>query len=380
MRMQQVISKRRILAVLKKEFIQLFRDKTTLRMIVGIPIMQLLLFGFAINSDPKHMPTAVIAQDHGIFVRDILTGLKNSEYFSITHEVHSEEEARLLLQQGKVIFAITIPEQFSRRLLRGDKPHLLIEADGTDPIAIAGALGAVEGSMQQVIKRDAEGVLGSLMPEPQPYEVRVHRMYNPEGLSRYNIVPGLIAIVLTMTGVMMTALSLTRERERGTMENLLSMPVRPIEVMAGKIAPYVIIGYVQASIIVATAHFLFGVPILGSLPLLALGLLIFIICNLALGFTLSAKATNQMQAMQMSMFLLLPSILLSGFMFPFLGMPSWAQAMGSVLPSTYFIRIVRGIMLKGGDFIEIWPNIWPLMIFMVVITAIAMKVYRRTLD
>ncbi len=376
----QTLSGRRIWAVLKKEFIQLLRDKTTLRMIIGIPIMQLLLFGFAINSDPKHLPTAVIAQDHSVFARDILTGLKNSEYFSITHEVHSEEEAQLLLQQGKVIFAITIPEQFSRSLLRGDKPHLLIEADATDPIAIAGALGAVEGSMQQVFNRDAKGMLGELKLSPPPYGVRIHRKYNPEGLSRYNIVPGLIAIVLTMTGVMMTALSLTRERERGTMENLLSMPVKPIEVMAGKIAPYVIIGYVQASIIVATAHFLFGVPILGSLPLLALGLLIFIVCNLALGFTLSAKATNQMQAMQMSMFLLLPSILLSGFMFPFLGMPSWAQALGSTLPSTYFIRIVRGIMLKGSDFIEIWPNIWPLLVFMVVITAIAMKVYRKTLD
>lgn len=374
------ISKRRIWAVLKKEFIQLARDRTTLGMIIGIPIMQLLLFGFAINSDPKHLPTAVIMRDQGIIARDILTGLNNSEYFNITHEVQSEEEARLLLQQGKVIFALTLPEQFTRRLVRGEKPYLLMEADGTDPIAVSSALGAVEGAIRQAMNRDAQGMLESFKTSEPPYEVRIHRLYNPEGLSRYNIVPGLIAIVLTMTGVMMTALSLTRERERGTMENLLAMPVKPIEVMTGKIAPYVIIGYIQSSIIVATAHFLFGVPILGSLPLLGLALLIFIVCNLALGFTLSAKATNQMQAMQMSMFIFLPSVLLSGFMFPFLGMPRWAQVLGSILPSTYFIRIVRGIMLKGGDFIEIWPNIWPLLIFMVVITAIAMRVYRKTLD
>ncbi len=374
------ISTRRIWAILKKEFIQLKRDKTTLSMIIAIPIMQMLLFGYAINSDPKNLPTAVLSQDHSIIARNILTGLKNSEYFAINHEIHSEEEAQRLLQQGKVTFVVTIPENFSRTLIRGDKPVMLIEADATDPIAIAGALGAVGGIMGQVMQRDAQGVIQSFAPPQQAYELRVHRKYNPEGLSRYNIVPGLIAIVLTMTGVMMTALSLTRERERGTMENLLSMPVKPIEVMAGKIAPYIIIGYIQSTIIVTTAHFLFGVPILGSLPLLAFGLLIFIICNLALGFTLSASAKTQMEAMQKSMFLLLPSILLSGFMFPFRGMPLWAQALGSILPSTYFIRIVRGIMLKGASFAEIWPSIWPLLIFMAVITAIAMKVYRRTLD
>ena len=371
---------RRIWAILKKEFIQLKRDHTTLSMIIAVPIMQLLLFGYAINSDPKNMPTAVLSQDHSIFARNILTGLKNSGYFAITQEINSEQEAQLLLQQGKVTFVLTIPENFSRGFIRGDKPSLLLEADATDPIAIAGALGAVSGVMEQVMRRDAQGTIEVTSSSQKAYELRVHRLYNPEGLSRYNIVPGLIAIVLTMTGVMMTALSLTRERERGTMENLLSMPVKPLEVMAGKIAPYIIIGYLQSAIIMITAHYLFGVPILGSLPLLSFGLLIFIICNLALGFTLSASAKTQMEAMQTSMFLLLPSILLSGFMFPFRGMPAWAQAVGSMLPSTYFIRIVRGIMLKGAGFVEIWPSIWPLLIFMVVITAIAMKVYRTTLD
>ncbi|NRB10951.1 MAG: ABC transporter permease [Rickettsiaceae bacterium] len=374
------ISKKRIWAVLKKEFIQLWRDKVTLRMIVGIPIMQMLIFGFAINSDPKDLPTAVISQDHSIISRNILTGLKNSEYFNISHHVQSEEEARLLLQKGQVIFTINIPGQFYRKLVRGHNPKLLIEADGSDPIAISGALSAVNKIVEQVINRDTQRFFETPTSEPLPYELRIHRLYNPEGLTNYNIVPGLVAVVLTMTGIMMTALSLTRERERGTMENLLSMPVKPIEVMIGKITPYIIICYIQSAIIIATARYLFGVPILGNLTLLAVGLLIFILCNLALGFTLSTLAKNQMQAIQMSMFLLLPSILLSGFMFPFLGMPNWAQVIGSMLPSTYFIRIVRSIMIKGGDFIEIWPNLWPLLIFMLVVVVITMRIYKRTLD
>lgn len=373
-------SLRRIWAVMKKEFIQLRRDSTTLGMIVTIPIMQLVMFGYAINSDPKHMPTAVLSHDHSIIARNILTGLTNSEYFSIQHVLKSEEEGRLLLQQGKVTFVVTIPENFSRDLIRGDKPHLLIEADATDPITISGTLGAVNAIMNQIMQRDAKGALSYLATAEPPYDLRIHRLYNPEGLSRYNIVPGLIGVVLTMTGIMMTALSLTRERERGTIENLLSMPVRPIEVMAGKIAPYIIIGYIQSAIILLTAYILFEVPIMGNLALLAFALLIFILCNLALGFTVSAGAQDQMQAMQLSTFMLLPSVLLSGFMFPFHGMPEWAQVIGNMIPSTYFINIVRGVMLKGSGFIEIWPNVWPLMVFMVIITAIAMKVYRRTLD
>jgi len=374
------ISYSRIWAVLKKEFIQLKRDPTTLRMIVIIPIMQLLMFGFAINSDPKHLPTAVLSQDKSIIARNIVTGLKNSEYFAITHNISSEEEAKTLLQEGIVTFVVTLPENFSRDLIRGNRPNFLIEADASDPIAVAGPLGAVGQVAEQAIARDFMGSVQGIYSSPPPYDIRVHKLYNPEGISRYNIIPGLIAVVLTMTCIAMTALSLTRERERSTMENLLSMPVKPIEVMAGKIAPYIIIGYVQSGIILLTSYFIFGVPILGSLWLLIVGLLMFIICNLALGFTLSASAQNQMQAMQSSTLLLLPSILLSGFMFPFHGMPVWAQYIGSLLPSTYFIRIVRSVMLKGGDFYEIWPHIWPLLIFMVVITSIAMKVYKRTLD
>lgn len=374
------ISCSRIWAILKKEFVQLRRDKTTLKMIIGIPIMQLTLFGFAINSDPKQMHTAILSQDNSIIARNIVTGLKNSDYFAITKHINSEEEGKTLLQKGIVTFVVTIPENFTRDLIRGNRPNLLIEADATDPIAVSGPLGAVNEAIARVMERDGGGALAAISRNQAPYEIRIHKLYNPEGISRYNIVPGLIAIVLTMTCVMMTALSLTRERERGTMENLLSMPVKPIEVMAGKIAPYIIIGYIQASIILLTAVFLFKVPILGNVFLLGLGLLLFIICNLALGFTLSASAQNQMQAMQSSTFLLLPSILLSGFMFPFRGMPEWAQGLGSMLPATYLIRIVRSVMLKGGNFAEIWPHLWPLCLFMVIITTIAMKAYRKTLD
>lgn len=373
-------SLRRTWAIMIKEFRQLRRDRSTFAMMILVPIMQLLLFGYAINSDPKHMPTAVLAQDHGIFARSFIAGLKNSDYFSIDREATSEMEARLLLQQGKVQFVVSIPENFERNIIRGEKPSLLIEADATDPTASAGALGAVGGILDMIVKQEFIGPLSFLKGKANPIQVQVHRLYNPEGFSRYNIVPGLMGIVLTMTGVIMTALALTRERERGTMENLLSMPVRPIEVMTGKITPYVLIGYVQSFLIIMASRYLFDVPIIGNIGLLSVALIVFIICNLALGFTMSAASQNQMQAMQMSFMVMLPSILLSGFMFPFWGMPKWAQIIGSFLPATYFIRIVRSVLLKGGDFIEIWPHFWPLLIFMLFITALAMKLYRRTLD
>ncbi|MDD4616559.1 MAG: ABC transporter permease [Alphaproteobacteria bacterium] len=373
-------SLRRIWAVMVKELKQLRRDRGTFSMMIVIPIVQLLLFGYAIDTDPKNMPTAILSQDNSVFSRSLAAGLKNSEYFVIEREAASEEEARLLLQQGKVQFVVTIPQNFGRDVIRGDRPALLIEADATDPTASAGALSALNGIVTQIVREDFRGVLADLKGKPDPFQIQIHRLYNPEGFSRYNIVPGLMGIVLTMTGVMMTAMALTRERERGTMENLLSMPVKPIEVMAGKIIPYVAIGYIQAAIIVIAAKFLFDVPIIGSLFLLSAVLIVFIICNLALGFTMSSAAQNQMQAMQISMAILLPSILLSGYMFPFRGMPVWAQIIGNMLPVTYFMRIVRSILLKGGDFIEIGPHLWPMFIFMALITALAMKLYRKTLD
>lgn len=375
-----MLSIRRILAILRKEFVQLRRDITTMRMIVTIPIIQLLLFGFAINSDPKHLPTALIVHDYSEVTNNILTGLKNSSYFSVVYSNVSANKAHQLLQKGDVTFVITIPRGFLKSLIRRQKPHLLIEADATDPLAVSGALSYMDGIVSRSIQKLNLGVLNIQNNFELPYEIRAHKLYNPEGLTRFNIVPGLIAVVLTMTCVMMTALSLTKERERGTMENLLSMPGRPIEVMAGKIAPYVLIGYVQAGIILLAARFVFGVPIFGGIWLLAIALLLFIVCNLALGFSLSTVSENQMQAMQGSIFVLLPSILLSGFMFPFHGMPLWAQYIGSILPSTYFIRIVRGVMLKGNSIYEVLPHMWPLVVFMVVVVFITIRAYKDTLD
>lgn len=378
--MSEVFSLRRAGAVLFKEFIQLGRDRVTLRMIVMIPVMQLLLFGYALNTDPKHLPTAVLSQDNGSLARAFVTGLRNTEYFSIDYEAASERDARELLQRGQVQFVISIPAHFQRDLVRGQRPQILIEADASDPVATSGALAAANGMLSTVLRRELKGPLSHLANSPAPVDLRLHRLYNPEGFTRYNIVPGLIAIILTMTGIMMTALAITRERERGTMENLLAMPVRPLEVMAGKITPYVLIGFLQSAIILLVAKFLFAIPIVGSLWLLMGSLLIFITCNMAIGFTLSAAAQNQTQAMQMSMMVTLPTIMLSGFLFPFRGMPLWAQVIGSAFPATHFINISRGILLKGSDFTEIWPHLWPLFLFMIVITIIAMKRYRRTLD
>ena len=371
---------RRTRAIMNKEFLHLLRDRPTLLMIVMVPIIQIMLFGYAINTNPQHLPTALLIQDESAFVRRFISGLQSSGYYDIQRTLTDEKEANALLQTGQIQFVIHIPVHFTRDLVRGVRPALLVETDATDPTASANAISALGPMISQVFERDLSGVLSDEKGKPDPVEVRVHRRYNPEGFSRYNIVPGLMGIILTMTGVMMTALAMTRERERGNMENLLSMPVHPMEVMIGKLAPYVIIGFVQAAIIIGLAATLFAVPILGNLALLAAALFIFILCNLALGFTISTNAQNQTQALQLSFLIMLPSILLSGFMFPFWGMPDWAQSIGSVLPATYFIRIARGILLKGNGLAEIWPHVQPLLIFLVAITLIAMKRYKKTLD
>lgn len=378
--MRRLFSLRRTCAILIKEFRQLARDTVTLRMILFIPLMQLLLFGYALNTDPKHLPTAVLSQDNSAISRAFISGLKNTDYFAIKYDLASEMEGKTLLQQGKALFVVTIPQNFQRDFVRGESPEVLIETDASDPQASAGALAATNGMLDRILKEELKGPLAHLKNNPPSIRINVQKLYNPEGFTRYNIVPGLIAIILMMTGVMMTALAITKERERGTMENLLSMPVTPLEVMIGKITPYILIGFLQSALIVLAAKVLFGVPVIGSLWLLAMTLFIFIACNMALGFTLSAAAQNQTQAMQLSIMVTLPSIILSGFMFPFLGMPHWAQVIGNLLPATHFIIISRAILLKGSTFSEIWPNVWPLLVFMVVITVIAMKRYRRTLD
>ena len=367
-------------SVVLKEFLQLRRDRVTFGMIVGIPIVQLTLFGFAINSDPRHLPTAVIVAEHSEFTRSLVAAMQNSSYFDVVETLPDEAAGREALAKGRVQFVLNVPAGFTRRLLRSERPAVLLEADATDPAAIGMALAAAQQLAASVAAKDLRGPLAGLAGGAPPFEVRVHRLYNPEGITQYNIVPGLMGVILTMTLVMMTGLAITRERERGTMENLLAMPVRPLEVMSGKIVPYIAIGLVQASIILLAAHFVFGVPFAGSVLAVYLGALLFIAANLTVGITLSSLAQNQLQAMQLTMFYFLPNILLSGFMFPFAGMPVWARALGELLPLTHFNRLIRGIVLKGSGWVELWPQIWPMLLFTAVVMGVALRFYRRTLD
>lgn len=374
------LSLARTWAVFVKEFQQMLRDRLTFAMAVAIPVVQLVLFGYAINTDPKNLPTALVAAETGPLVRDVTAALQNSGYFQVVAQGIGEAEADRLMARGQVQFIVVVPPQFERQLLRGERPALYLAADATDPVAAGNALAALQVVATRALAADANGPLRAAQAQAPPFEVRVHRRYNPEGLSRYNIVPGLIGTVLTMTMVMLTGLAMTRERERGTMENLLATPVRPLEVMAGKIAPYVVLGYVQLTVVLLATWLLFAVPMIGSFALLMAMIGCFIVANLAVGFTFSTLARNQLQAMQMTFFFFLPSILLSGFMFPFRGMPEWAQAIGNVLPLTHFVRIVRGIMLKGAGWPEVLPDLWPLLAFMAVVSAIAIARYRQTLD
>lgn len=367
-------------AVFIKEFQQMLRDRLTFAMAVGVPVMQLILFGYAINTDPKGLPTAIVSADAGPMARSLVTALQNTGYFKVVSQGTSLRDADGLLAGGDVQFMIVIPPDFSRDVVRGDKPAVLVAVDATDPSASGNAIAALGQMTSQALVHDLRGPLRSLGADAPPFELRIHRRYNPEGLSRYNIVPGLIGTILTMTMVMLTSLAMTRERERGTMENLLATPVRPFEVMVGKILPYVVMGYVQLGVILGAAWLLFQVPMLGSFALLMAMIGVFIVANLAVGFTFSTIARNQLQAMQMTFFFFLPSMLLSGFMFPFRGMPEWAQAIGEVLPLTHFLRIVRGIMLKGAEVTQLWADLWPMLLFMTVAGVLALKRYRQTLD
>jgi ABC-2 type transport system permease protein len=370
----------RMLAIFIKEFQQMLRDRPTFGMAVGVPILQLVLFGYAINTDPKGLPTALVTHDSGPQARELVATLQNTGYFRITAQPASEAEAEALLERGEVQFLIAIPPDFSRRLVRGERPALLVSVDATDPSSSGNALAALSQVAPRALPTSLSGPLASLAAREPPFDLRVHRRYNPEGLSRYNIVPGLIGTILTMTMVMLTGLAMTRERERGTMENLLATPVRPIEVMIGKILPYVVIGYIQLGVILGAAWLLFEVPMVGSFTLLMAMIGVFMLANLAVGFTFSTLAKNQLQALQMTFFFFLPSMLLSGFMFPFRGMPQWAQAIGEALPLTHFLRIVRGILLKGNGAWELLPELWPMLAFLLVAGVVALKRYRQTLD
>jgi ABC-2 type transport system permease protein len=369
----------RVFAVLLKELVQLRRDRLTFAMLIGVPIMQLVLFGYAINGDPKNLPTAVVALDPGPLVRAIVRAAENSGYFRVV-EVGSDRQAEALIASGKVQFALVFPADFSRRLLRGETPSMVVYADATDPAATGSAVAALQALPQTALAHDLVGPLARLQGGAAPFAMVIHRRYNPEGITAFNVVPGLMGVILTMTLVMMTAMAMTRERERGTLENLLATPVRPFEMMAGKILPYVLIGYGQVLIVFVAAQALFSVPMEGSFALLSAMVLLFIVATLSVGFTFSTIARSQMQSMQMTMFYFLPNILLSGFMFPFRGMPPWAQTIGELLPLTHFLRIVRGIMLKGSTWADVWPEAAAIGAFIAVAGTVAMLRYRQTID
>ncbi len=370
----------RFRAMVVKEFIQMRRDRVTLAIMIGIPLIQMIIFGFAINSDPKHLPAALLQADYGPQARSLVQAIQNSGYLNFVMKVHSEKQGRDVLARNRVQFVVTIPENFSRDFVRGDRPAILVEADATDPAATGNALGSLAGSINSALGHDLTGPLAFLARSESPVDLRIHPLYNPEAITQYNIVPGLMGVVLTMTMVMITGLAITRERERGTMENLLSMPTRPFEVLLGKIVPYILVGYVQIGLILVVSRLLFRVPMVGSLSLLLAVAIIFIVANLAMGITFSTVAQNQLQAVQMAFFFFLPSLLLSGFMFPFRGMPRWAQAIGELLPLTHFLRIVRGILLKGNGFEDVAVDLWPIVLFAALAVALGVKRYRRTLD
>jgi ABC-2 type transport system permease protein len=361
----------RVLAVLMKEFIQMRRDRLTFAMMIGIPLVQLLLFGYAINTDPRHLPTLVELGDDGPAVRAIIEGMETSEYFDIQGMI-APGEADAALRTNETTFILVVPPDFERGLLRGERPDILLDIDASDPVAA----GAGAGAFPQIVA-NATADYGGGAPAATPV---IHRRYNPAGETAMNIVPGLLGIILTMTMAMMTSMALTKEAERGTLETLLATPTRPLEVMAGKIAPYVLVGATQVALMLLAARYLFGVPFLGAPFAFVIAVALFILVNLSLGFLFSTLARTQMQAMQMTFFVFLPSILLSGFMFPFAGMPAWARFIGEIIPTTHFIRAVRSIMLKGANLADVLPELWPLMIIFVVIATLALTRYRRTLD
>ncbi len=373
-------SVQRFLAVLTKEFIQMRRDRITFGMMIGLPLIQLFLFGFAINADPHHLPTLVELGDNGPLTRAVIAGMQQSDYFDFRGQVAGTAAGEEALRRGTANFVVVVPKDFERDVVRGRAPTILIAADASDPSAVGGAASALSGIVAGAVKQVMTGPLQAAAGGAPPFSIAVQREYNPEGKTSTNIVPGLLAIILSMTMVMITAIAIVKETERGTMEMLIATPVRPFEVMLGKILPYVLVGYVQTIVFLLSAYAVFRVPFEGSWLAFFFGFNLFIVVNLALGFLVSTVARNQMQAMQLSFFSILPSILLSGFMFPFAGMPGWAQVLGTAVPATHFLRIVRAVMLKGGDVADVAGECGALGIILVVIALVAMLRYRRTLD
>ena len=378
--MIRLVSLRRLGAMLTKEFIQMRRDRITFAMMIGVPLMQLVLFGYAINNDPKQLPAALVTASHDRYTRAIVTALEVTDYYRFDHVVASAAEAEKLMARGEVLFVVTIPSDFARRVDRGDHPHILIEADATDPSVASGAISTLGTVAANALLREQRAEAQAAANQESALQVIVHRRYNPEGITQFNIVPGLLGVILQMTMVMMTAMALTREQERGTMENLLAMPTSPMEIMLGKVLPYLAVGAVQVAVVLLAARLLFAVPFVGSLSLLLGGIMVFVLALVLLGYSISTVARNQMQAMQLTFFFFLPSLLLSGFMFPFRGMPHWAQWLGEIFPLTHFLRFVRAIMLKGADEVAVAPSMAAMIVFVLVYAGLALTRFRRTLD
>jgi ABC-2 type transport system permease protein len=379
-RLSTLFSFARLGALLLKEFIQMRRDRITFAMMLGVPLMQLVLFGYAINNDPKSLPAALVATSNDHYTRAMVSALQTTGYYRFDHVAESAAEAEALMARGDVAFVVTIPSDFARRVERGDNPQLLIEADATDPAVASGAISTLGTVAANALLRERGMEAAAAEDARSQLEVVVHRRYNPEGISQYNIVPGLLGVILQMTMVMMTSIALTRETERGTMENLLAMPASPLEIMLGKVLPYLVVGAVQVVVVLIAAKLLFSVPFMGSLPLLLFAILVFVLSLVLLGYTISTMARTQMQALQLTFFFFLPSILLSGFMFPYRGMPGWAQIFGEIFPLTHFLRITRAVMLKGAEFPAIAGEIGALAIFVALFAGVALLRFRRTLD
>ena len=378
--MNTLFSFRRLMAIISKEAIQMRRDRITFAMMLGVPLMQLVLFGFAINNDPKGLPAALVTTSQDHYTRAMVSAMENTGYYRFDHVVASAEEADRLIQSGAVSFVVTVPSDFARRVERGDNPQILIEADATDPSVASGAISTLGTVAAQALLREQSAEALAARQSTAALKVVVHQLYNPEGITQYNIVPGLLGVILQLTMVMMTSMALTRETERGTMENLLAMPASPLEIMLGKVLPFLVVGAVQVVVVLVAAKSLFGVPFVGSLWLLLISILIFVLALVLLGYAFSTLARTQMQAMQLTFFFFLPSLLLSGFMFPFRGMPAWAQTLGEIFPLTHFLRIIRAVMLKGADLQGVATPLAALMVFVAVYMLLALMRFRRTLD
>jgi len=372
-------SGRRLLAIILKEIIQTLRDRVTLAMMIGIPVIQLAIFGFAINTNPKHLPAVIVGDELSPYARSIASAMVTSDYFSFRPAPVTEAEAQRLFRRGDIQFALTFPPDFSRELLKGQRPQVLLQADASDPSAVGYAAAAFPLIVSSALQRDLRAFWPAAT-QADPVAVVIHRCFNPEIQTKINVVPGLLGVILTLTMVIITALAMTREKERGTMEALLATPVRPLEVMIGKIIPYLVVGYLQILLIMFLGKYIFRITVIGSMPLLLFLSIFFIAANLAVGLTISTAAKSQVQAVQMAIFFFLPSILLSGFMFPFRGMPEWAQWIGTILPLTHYLQIVRGIILRGAEFADIADHLVAIIVFMLAVIVLGLFKYRQTLD